>query len=58
MPWLSPLFLRPTRRTVAVVFGTPRDPATLDGLSREQMLAALYDDLIAVAKQAEALRRK
>jgi 1-acyl-sn-glycerol-3-phosphate acyltransferase len=58
LPWLSPLFLLPTRRTVAVVFGTPRDPSTLDGLSREQMLSALYDDLTAVAKQAEALRRK
>lgn len=57
LPVPAPLFLRPTRRTVAVVFGAPRDPATLDGLSREQMLGVLYDDLVTVWKQAEALRR-
>jgi 1-acyl-sn-glycerol-3-phosphate acyltransferase len=57
-PVPSPLFLPPTRRTLAVVLGPPRDPSTLDGLSREEMLAVLYDDLVAVSKQAEALRRK
>jgi 1-acyl-sn-glycerol-3-phosphate acyltransferase len=57
-PVPAPLFLRPSRRTLAVVFGPPRDPATLDGLSREQMLAVLYDDILAAWKQAQALRRK
>jgi 1-acyl-sn-glycerol-3-phosphate acyltransferase len=58
LPVPAPLFLPPTRRTVAVAFGKPRDPATLDGLSREQMLAALRDDIAAVRKEAEKLRRK
>jgi 1-acyl-sn-glycerol-3-phosphate acyltransferase len=58
LPVFAPLFLPPSRRTVAVVFGEPRDPATLDGLSREQALAVLYDDIAAVVKKAEALRRK
>ncbi len=57
-PIPAPLFLAPSKRTIAVVVGKPRDPATLDGLSREQMLAVLHDDLLAVWKQAEALRRK
>jgi 1-acyl-sn-glycerol-3-phosphate acyltransferase len=58
LPAFAPLFLPPSRRTVAVVYGKPRDPATLDGLSREQILAVLHDDIAAVIKQAEALRRK
>jgi 1-acyl-sn-glycerol-3-phosphate acyltransferase len=58
LPIPAPLFLPPTRRTVAVVYGKPRDPATLDGLSREAMLEVLRDDIVAVSKQAEALRRK
>jgi 1-acyl-sn-glycerol-3-phosphate acyltransferase len=58
LPIPAPLFLQPTRRTVAVVFGKPRNPATLDGLSRENMLAVLRDDIVAVSKEAEALRRK
>jgi 1-acyl-sn-glycerol-3-phosphate acyltransferase len=57
-PIPAPLFLAPSRRSVAVVVGQPRDPATLDGLSREEMLALLHDDIQAVWKQAEALRRK
>ncbi len=58
LPVFAPLFLPPSRRTVAVVYGEPRDPATLDGLSREEVLAVLYDDIAACVKQAEALRRK
>jgi len=58
IPVFAPLFLPPSRRAVAVVYGPPRDPATLDGLSREQVLEVLHDDIAAVVKQAEALRRK
>jgi 1-acyl-sn-glycerol-3-phosphate acyltransferase len=57
-PLFSPLFLPPSRRTIAVAYGPPRAPATLDGLSREQVLTVLYDDIAAAVKQAEALRRK
>jgi 1-acyl-sn-glycerol-3-phosphate acyltransferase len=57
-PIPAPLFLAPSRRSVAVVVGKPRDPATLDGLSRAEMLALLHDDIQAVWKQAEALRRR
>ena len=57
-PLPAPLFLAPSRQSVAVVVGKPRDPATLDGLSREEMLAVLHDDIQAVWKQAEALRRR
>ena len=57
LPVFAPLFLRPTRRTVAVVYGKPRDPATLAGLSRDEVLKVLFDDLKMVAKQAEAVRR-
>jgi 1-acyl-sn-glycerol-3-phosphate acyltransferase len=58
LPIPSPLFLAPTRRTVAVVYGPLRDPATLEGLSREKMLAVLHDDIAAARDRAEALRRK
>jgi 1-acyl-sn-glycerol-3-phosphate acyltransferase len=57
VPAFAPLFLPPSRRTIAVVYGPPRDPATLDGLSREQVLAVLHDDIAAAVKRAEALRR-
>jgi 1-acyl-sn-glycerol-3-phosphate acyltransferase len=55
-PVLSPLFLPWSRRSLTVVYGPPRDPATLDGLSRAEMLAVLHDDIAAALKQAEALR--
>jgi 1-acyl-sn-glycerol-3-phosphate acyltransferase len=58
VPVFAPLFLPASRRTVAVAYGPPRDPATLDGLSREQMLEVLHDDIAAVVKQAKALKRK
>jgi 1-acyl-sn-glycerol-3-phosphate acyltransferase len=58
LPAFAPLFLSASRRTIAVVYGPPRDPATLDGLSREQVLTVLHDDIAAAVKQAEELRRK
>jgi 1-acyl-sn-glycerol-3-phosphate acyltransferase len=58
VPVFAPLFLSPSRRTVAVAYGPARDPATLDGLSREEVLAVLQDDIAAAMKQAGALRRR
>jgi 1-acyl-sn-glycerol-3-phosphate acyltransferase len=57
-PVFAPLFQPATRRTVAVVYGKPRDSATLEGLSREEVLTVLHDDIAAAVKQAEALRRR
>ncbi|HEX4588345.1 MAG TPA: lysophospholipid acyltransferase family protein [Gemmataceae bacterium] len=57
-PTLSPLFLPWTRRSLTVVYGRPRDPATLEGLSREEILKVLHDDLAAVVKEAEAQRNR
>jgi 1-acyl-sn-glycerol-3-phosphate acyltransferase len=58
LPIPAPLFFPPSRRSIAVVVGPPRDPATLEGLPRDRMLAVLRDDILAAWKQAEALRRK
>jgi 1-acyl-sn-glycerol-3-phosphate acyltransferase len=58
VPVFSPLFLPWTRQAIAVVYGPPRDPATLDGKSREQVLALLHEDIAAVVKQAELMRAK
>jgi 1-acyl-sn-glycerol-3-phosphate acyltransferase len=58
MPVFAPLFLLPSQRTMAVAYGPPRDPKTLDGLSREEVLSVLYDDIAAAVTQAEALRKR
>jgi 1-acyl-sn-glycerol-3-phosphate acyltransferase len=58
LPTFSPLFLPKTGRSIAIVYGKPRDPATLDGLSREQVLKILHDDIAAVVERAEDLRSK
>jgi 1-acyl-sn-glycerol-3-phosphate acyltransferase len=55
-PTFSPLFLPWTRRSLTIVYGKPRDPATLDGLSRAAVLGVLVDDIAAVVKQAEEMR--
>jgi 1-acyl-sn-glycerol-3-phosphate acyltransferase len=52
-PTPSPLFLPQTRRSLVVVFGRPRDRETLDGLSREQVLAVLQEDIAAVVQEAK-----
>jgi 1-acyl-sn-glycerol-3-phosphate acyltransferase len=57
LPTLSPLFLPRAGQSMVVVYGVPRDPATLDGLARDEVLAVLYDDIAAVVKQAESRLR-
>jgi 1-acyl-sn-glycerol-3-phosphate acyltransferase len=58
LPTPSPIFLRPTTRTMAVAYGPPRDPATLKGMTRAQMLDTLHADVEAQIRRAEAIRRK
>jgi 1-acyl-sn-glycerol-3-phosphate acyltransferase len=58
LPVFSPLFLPRTRRSLTVVYGRPRDPATLAGLSREEVLRVLYEDIAVVLEKAESLRLK
>lgn len=57
-PIPSPLFLPPTDRCVGISFGKPRDPATLAGLSREDMLAVIEGDIAAQVAEAEKIRRQ
>lgn len=57
-PTPSPAFLGPTNRTMAVAYGPPRDPATLKGMTRTQMLETLRADIAAQIRRAEAIRRK
>src|SRR5438309_1857177 len=56
-PTPSPIFLAPTRRTMAVAYGPPRDPATLKGMTRAQMLETLQGDIEVQIRRAEAIRR-
>src|SRR5262249_4050573 len=57
-PMPSPLFLAATNRTMGVAYGPPRDPATLKGMTRAQMLETLRADIAAQIRRAEAIRRK
>lgn len=58
VPMPSPVFMPPTPRTVAVVFGKPRPAATVADLPREDMLHVLDADIRACVQHAEELRRK
>ncbi len=57
LPRFAPLFLPRVGQSITVVYGPPRDPATLDGLSRDQVLEVLYDDIAVVVKEAESRLR-
>jgi 1-acyl-sn-glycerol-3-phosphate acyltransferase len=57
-PLAAPLFFPPRRGAIAVSIGRPIAPARLEGLSREQLLHVLFDEIHAVATRAERLRRK
>jgi 1-acyl-sn-glycerol-3-phosphate acyltransferase len=57
-PIPSPLFLPATDRTIAAVVGKPRDPASLKGMTREQLLETLSQDIAALIPEAERARRK
>jgi 1-acyl-sn-glycerol-3-phosphate acyltransferase len=53
LPTPSPLFFPRTPRSLVVVYGKPRDPATLDGLSREKVLEVLQADISAAVTEAK-----
>jgi 1-acyl-sn-glycerol-3-phosphate acyltransferase len=57
-PILSPLFLPPTRGSVAVVVGRPLDARRFAEMPREEMLAELFKEMQKVQQEAEKLRRK
>jgi 1-acyl-sn-glycerol-3-phosphate acyltransferase len=58
LPRPAPLFLPPRRGAVAVVIGKSIDPASLTGLSREEMLSKLHQAVAVCAEEAERFRRK
>jgi 1-acyl-sn-glycerol-3-phosphate acyltransferase len=58
LPVPAPMFLPASDRCVAVAFGPPRDPATLKGMSRAQMLATLHADIEEQIRRAERIQRK
>src|SRR5439155_8535974 len=58
VPTPSPIFLGATSRTMAVAYGPPRDPATLKGMTRAQMLETLHAYIEVQIRRAEAIRRK
>jgi 1-acyl-sn-glycerol-3-phosphate acyltransferase len=57
VPHFSPLFFPISQRSLTVVYGKPRDPATLADLPREEMLRILHDDIEACLKEAESISR-
>jgi 1-acyl-sn-glycerol-3-phosphate acyltransferase len=57
-PKLAPLFLAANGATLAASIGKPIDPKSLDGLSREEMLAKLFDAVKAEFEKARRLKRK
>jgi 1-acyl-sn-glycerol-3-phosphate acyltransferase len=58
LPTPSPLFMRPTARTIAASVGEPIDPAKYAKMPREEMMADLRRAVQAEIDRAEALRRK
>ena len=57
-PIPSPLFLPPTKRTIAVSVGEPLDPKPFAEMPREEAMAALGAEIARVHARAEKLRRK
>jgi len=58
LPRLSPLFWTPTGANVAVSIGRPLPAERLAELSREQLLAQLFQEVQTLQQRAETLRRK
>jgi 1-acyl-sn-glycerol-3-phosphate acyltransferase len=58
LPTPSPIFLPKTPRSLVVAYGKPRDPATLDGLSREEVLNVLQADIAAAVAEAKKWQQK
>ncbi len=57
-PIPAPLFLPPWKGTIAASIGPPIDPARLNALPREQLVAELLSVLQKMHARAERLRRK
>jgi 1-acyl-sn-glycerol-3-phosphate acyltransferase len=57
-PIPSPAFLAPSKSSIAVAFGQPRDAKELLSIPRDEMLALLTSDIARLMKEAEAMRRK
>jgi 1-acyl-sn-glycerol-3-phosphate acyltransferase len=58
LPVPAPMFLPASNRRIAVAIGPPRDPATLKGMSRAEMLATLHADIAEQIRRAEKIQRK
>ena len=58
VPKFSPIFLPPTRASVATVVGKPLDPHRYAKMSREEALTELFDKILEMKMAAERLRRK
>jgi 1-acyl-sn-glycerol-3-phosphate acyltransferase len=58
LPKLAPLFLPPSRATLAVSVGAPLSGQHYAAQPRQQMLQELFDKVQAQARRAEQLRRK
>ena len=58
LPALSPLFLPPTRATIAASVGEPLDAGSLLKLPREEFMKAVSDAIQAAQRRAERLRRR
>jgi len=57
LPVPAPVFLAPSRRSIAVAYGAPRDARELVRMPREEMLALLRSDIAQLIKDADAIRR-
>jgi hypothetical protein len=57
-PILSPLFLPPSNRTIAVSVGEPISSATYAHMDRAKVLADLFGRVKTLKDRAERLRRK
>jgi len=58
VPTMSPLFLPPSKATIAISVGKPLSGARLAAMEREDMLAELSKELHVVWQRAKKLRRK
>ncbi len=58
LPRLAPLFMPPSKRTIAVSIGKPIDPSIYKNMSREEMLDDLRTRVQFQMDRAEQLRRR
>jgi 1-acyl-sn-glycerol-3-phosphate acyltransferase len=58
LPTPSPLFLPPSKRTIAVSIGAPIDSRSYEGQAREVVLGDLFNRIATLRERAEQMRRK